>query len=109
MITFGFQHKTLGQIISESFSLFSSICLRCGLILINGFCFNEKYLIGKRVSELKLREMTSQNCNLIGYSMHVVSNFILCEIKFHRKVMFIIFTKIFRSLTITIHKYIDHI
>ena len=39
MITFGFQHKILRQIIPESFL---SICLRCGLILINGLRFNEK-------------------------------------------------------------------
>ena len=81
----------------------------CGLILINGFRFNEKYLIGKRVpNQQKPREMTSQNCNWICYSTHVASNFIMRGIKnFHRKVMFIIFTKIFLNLTITIH--IDHI
>ena len=107
MITFGFQHTILGQIIPESFS---RCCLRCGLILINGFCFNEKYLIGKRVPEQKPREMTSQNCNLIGYSTHVASNFIMRGIKkIHRKVMFIIFKKIFHNLTITIQKQIDHI
>ena len=78
MITFGFQHKILGQIIPESFSLlFSSICLRYGLILINGFRFNEKYMLGKRVPEQKPRETTSQNCNLVGYSTHVASNFIM--------------------------------
>ena len=55
MVTFGFQHKILGQNIPESFShccfrpRLSSICLRCELILINGFRFNEKYLIGKPV------------------------------------------------------------
>ena len=74
------------------------------------FLFNEKYKIGKRVPEQKPREMTSQNCNLIGYSTHVASNFIKRGIKtFHRKVMFIIFTKICHNLTITIHKHIDHI
>ena len=69
-----------------------------------------EYLIGKRIPEQKPREMTSQNCNLIGYSTHVASNFIMTDIKkFHRKAMFIIFTKIFHNLTITIHKHIDHI
>ena len=69
-----------------------------------------KYLIGKRVPEQKPCEMTSQNCNLIGYSTHVASNFIMMNIKkIHREVVFIIFTKIFHSLTITIHKRIDHI
>ena len=90
--------------------LFSSICLRCGLILLNGFRFNEKYLIWKRVPEQKSREMTSQNCNLIGYSTHVASNFIMRDIKnFTEKLFFIIFTKIFHNLTITIHKHVDHI
>ena len=90
--------------------LFSSVCLRCGLILINGFRFNEKYLIGKRVPEQKPHEMTSQNCTLIGYSTHVASNFIMRGIKkLYRKVMLIIFTKIFHNLTVTIHKHIDHI
>ena len=57
-----------------------------------------------------MKKMTSQNCNLIGYLTHVASNFIMRGIKtFHRKVMFIIFTKIFHNLTITVHKYIDHI
>ena len=98
MITFGFQHNILGQI------------LRCVLILINGFRFNEKYLIGKRVPEQKPRKMTSQNCNLIGYLTHVASTFIMRDIKkFHRKVMFIIFPKIFYNLTITIHKHVVHI
>ena len=69
-----------------------------------------KYLNGKRVPEQNPREMTSQNYNLIGYSTHVASNFIMRGIKkFHRKVMFIIFTKIFHNLTITIHEHIDHI
>ena len=96
MITFGFQLKILGQV-----SL---------IILINGFCINEKYLIGKWVPEQKLQEKTSQNCNLIGYLTHLASNFIIRGIKkFHRKVMFIIFTKITHNLTITIHKHIDHI
>ena len=40
----------------------------CGLILINGYRFNEKYLLEKRVPEQKASEMTSQNCNLICYS-----------------------------------------
>ena len=100
-------HSAFSINIPESFS---HCCLRCGLILINGFCFNEKYLIGKRVPEQKPREMTSQNCNLVGYLTHVVSNFIMRAIKkIHRKVMFIIVTKIFQKLTITIHKHIDHI
>ena len=82
----------------------------CWLILINGFHFNEKYLIGKRVLEQKPREMTSPNCNLISYSTHVASNFIMRGIKkIHRKVLFIIFTKIFHNIIITIHKHIDHI
>ena len=76
---------------------------------MNDFRFNEKYLIGKRVPKQKPRKMTSQNCYLIGYLMHVACNFIMRGIKeFHRKVMFIIFTKIFHNLT-TIHKHIDHI
>ena len=90
--------------------LFSSTYLRRGLILINGFRFSEKYLIGKRVTEQKPREMTSQNCNLIGCSTHVASNLLWgALIKNHRKVMFIIFTKIFHTLIITIHKHIDHV
>ena len=73
------------------------------------FRFNEKYLIVKQMLEQKPRDMTSQNCNLIGYSMHV-AYFIMRGIKnFHRKVMFIIFTNIFHNLTITIHKHINHI
>ena len=69
-----------------------------------------KYMTGMRVPEQKPRETTSQNCNLIGYSSHVASNFIMRDIKnVHGKVMFIIFTKIFHNLTITIHKHIDHI
>ena len=49
------------------------------------FRFNEKYLIGKRVSEQEPREMTSQNCNLIGYSTHVASNFIMRDLKISQK------------------------
>ena len=46
---------------------------------------------------------------MIGYSTHVAANFIMRGIKkVHRKVRFIIFTKIFYNLT-TIHKHIDHI
>ena len=47
--------------------------------------FNEKYLIGKRVPEQNPREMTSQNCNLIGYSTHVASNFGMRGIKKSQK------------------------
>ena len=72
-LTVGFQHKTS--------LLFLSSCLRCGLILINGFRFIEKYLIGKRVQEQKPRDMTSQNYNFVGYSTHVASNFIMRVIK----------------------------
>ena len=54
MITSGFQHKILGQIIPESFL---SVCLRCELILINGFCFNEKIPDGKAGT----RAETAQN------------------------------------------------
>ena len=50
----------------------------------------------KAGTRAEIAEMTSQNCNLIGYSMHLASNSIMRGIqKFHRKVMFIIFTKIF--------------
>ena len=72
-VTILIQHKTS--------LLFLSVCLRCGLILINGFRFNEKYLIGKRLPEQKARDMTSQNCILVGYSTHVASNFIMRGIK----------------------------
>ena len=59
-----------------------------------------KYLIGMQIPEQKPWEMTSQNCNLIGYSTHMASFFIMRDIKkIHRKVMFIIFTKIFHNLT----------
>ena len=76
----------------------------CELILINGFRFNEKYLIGKRVPEQKPHEMTSQNCNLISYSTYVASNFIMRSIKnIQRKVLCLIFSKIFLNLTITIY------
>ena len=95
MITFGFQHKILGQITPE---MFSSICLRCGLILINGFRFNEKYLIGKRAPEQKPREMTSLNCNLIGYSTHVASNFIMKGTKNFTEKLCLLFSQRFSTI-----------
>ena len=107
MITFSFQHKILGQIIPETQS-FSHCCLRCGLILIKVFRFNEKYLIGKRVPEQKPHEMTSQKCNLIGYLTHVASNcYYEGNFKKSTENLCSLFSQ--RFSTITIHKHIDHI
>ena len=62
------------------------------------FRFNEKYLIGKRVPKQKPREITSQNCYLIGYSTHVASNFIMRGIKKFTEKLCLLFSQRFSTI-----------